>query len=251
MSKRKNIAIAMSLSEALSVAEQIHRQGGGDTVPKSALEPMVNSKTTSSAFTRKLSALRSYGLVSFQGEEVSLTSLGKAYATPVSSEAQKQVIIQAFRRIPVFENLISRYNGKPLPEINQFFYNLIAESYDIPHSEVKKWVNEFIEGAKLAGIIVSEAGQEFIRLPGMGSVPSQKPTDEGPLPMTDGTGQVRSEVEQEELVGLKILGGKVILNIPDDIDPKLLKKSIDAAKDALLMMQSRYKRLIGKDNDEE
>jgi hypothetical protein len=257
-SKRKNRVIALGLADALNVAEQIHRQGGGDKVPKESLVPMVKSKPTSSLFERKVSALRSYGLISVQGEEILLTQLGKAYAIPITPEDRTNIALKVFLKIPIFSNLLNRYNNSPLPEINEFFYNLVAASYDVPQEDAPKWVNEFINGAKLAGVLVSEGGHEYIRLPGQVSAPFSKiPMLVTPVSSTSALGEIDKKPqeelpEQEEIVHLRISGGKVIMNIPDEIGPEILKKSIDAAKDALLMMKSRYDRLMGKqDNDGE
>ena len=58
MNKRKNISQCNGPCRgAIEWLQQIHRQGGGDAIPKSALEPMVKSKPTSSSFVRKLSVL--------------------------------------------------------------------------------------------------------------------------------------------------------------------------------------------------
>lgn len=248
--KRKNRVIALGLAEALNVAEQIHRQGGGDRVPKESLAPMVKSKPTSSLFKQKVSALRSYGLISVQGEEIFLTQLGKAYAIPITPEDRVNIALQVFLKIQLFNNLLNRYNNSPLPDINEFFYNLVAASYDVPREDAPKWVNEFINGAKLAGVLVSEGGQEYVRLASQVSAPSPKiPVASSPVVSAGALGEIdrtsQGETsEQEEIVHLRISGGKMVLNMPDEIAPYILKKSIDATRDALMIMEKKLERLL-------
>jgi hypothetical protein len=188
-------------------------------------------------FERKIAALRSYGLVEVSGDEVSLTQLGRAYAVPVSPEARVKTGLQAFRRISLFDALLSRYNGSPLPEINEFFTNMVAETYDVPHDEAPKWMREFISGARHAGVFVTEAGQEIVRLPGPVGAPS---TDRGEFDM--GIGAAEQQIGGVEVVDVRILGGKMLLNLPDEIAPSLLRKSIAVMRDALTMMENKLER---------
>ena len=236
--RRKNRAIALGLADALKVVEQVNRQGGGAKIPKSSLAPMVKSKATSSLFDRKLSALRSYGLVDVSGDEVSLTQLGRAYAVPTSPEARAETTLQAFRRVSLFESLLNRYNGSPLPEINEFFYNMVAETYDVPVNEAPKWVMEFIYGARHAGVLIAEAGQEIVLLLSPVGTPSTDAEGENDM----GTVVAEQQIGGVEVVDVRILGGKMRLSLPDEIAPSLLRKSIAAMKDALTIVENRLKR---------
>lgn len=244
--KRVSRALALNLSGALGMMEPIHRQGGGNEVPKTSLESIVGSKATSSLFHVKMAALKAYGLINTHGEMVSLSPLGKAYATPVSPEGQKQTAIQAFRKVPLFENLLNRYSGNPLPEIDQFFYNLLHTSYGVPIEEAPKWMKKFVEGARLVGLLVSDGGHEVVRLPGSVGAPSPNPQGGAPTMETE-----ELQEQSGEVVSLRILGGKTQINIPDKIDPDLLKETYYATDDVLEMMRRKYKRLTGKEIESE
>ncbi len=240
MTRRKNRAIALGLADALRMVEQIHRQGGGGGVPRNSLESIIASKPTSSLYDRKLAALKSYGLIETQGDMISLSPLGVAYATPVSPENKKQSALQAFRNIPLFDGLLIRFEGKPLPAINEFFYNLVAQSFKVPHEETSKWIREFIDGAKFADILVSEDGQEVVRLPG--SVGAPNPQGGAPeMELEELQGQ------SGEVVSFRVLGAKTQQNIPDKIDPELLKETYFATDDFLETLRRKYKRLTGKE----
>lgn len=235
--RRKNRAIALGLADALRMVEQIHRQGGGGGVPRNSLESIIDSKPTSSLYDRKLAALKSYGIIETQSDMVSLSPLGKAYATPISPENKKQSALQAFRNISLFDGLLSRFEGKPLPAINEFFHNLVADAYSVPHEEVAKWIREFIEGAKFAGILVSEDGQEVVRLPGSVGAPSPLPKGGAPTMETEGT-RLTGEV-----VDVRILGGGLSINLPDKINADDLQESIDATEMLLKMLEAKLKKL--------
>ncbi len=241
--QRTSRAIALSLSDALGMMEPIHRQGGGNEVPTSALESIVGNSSTSSSFQAKIAALKTYGLIEHGKKMVSLSPLGKAYATPLSPEDKNQTAIQAFRKVPLFENLLSRFSGNPLPELDKYFYNLLNANYGVPVEEAPKWMKRFVEGARLVGVLVSEGGQDVVHLPGSVGAPSPKP--QGGAPM--GTEEVQEQ--SEGVVSLRILGGKTQMNIPDKIDPELLKETYFATDDVLEMMRRKYKRLTGNDID--
>jgi hypothetical protein len=239
--RRKNRAIALGLAEALRMVEQIHRQGGGGGVPRNSLESIIDSKPTSSLYDRKLAALKSYGLIETREEMVTLSPLGKAYVTPTSPENKKDSALQAFRNIPLFEGLLSRFEGKALPAINQFFLNLVAETYSVPHEEVAKWLREFFDGAKFTGILVSEDGQEVVHVPGSVGAPSPLPKGGAPAMSTEQT--ALAELLDGELVDARILGGKLMVNLPDEISLAVLKKSIYAAKRFLAMLEDKEKQI--------
>lgn len=235
--KRKSRAIALSLAEALRVVEQIHRQGGGAEVPMKSLGTIVDSKETSSLFHRKVAALKSYGVIEVHGEMVALSPLGKAYATPVSPENKKQAMLQAFRNIPLFDGLINRFEGKPLPAINEFFHNLVAQSFKVPHEEAPKWIGEFIDGAKLTDILVTEDGQEVVRLSSLAGVPSSKPRGGAPAM------EIKETLQTGEVVDARIFGGGLSINLPDKINADDLQESIDAAEMLLKMLEAKLKKL--------
>jgi hypothetical protein len=235
--KRVSRALALSLSEALGIMEPIHRQGGGNEVPKTSLESIMSSKVKSSLFAAKMAALKAYGIIETHGEMVSLSPLGKAYATPISPEDKKQTAIQAFRKVPLFENLLSRYSGNPLPEIDQFFYNLLHSTYEIPIEEAPKWMKKFVEGARLVGLLVSEGGHDVVRLPGSVGAPSPKPQGGAP------TMEIKETVQAGEVVDVRILGGGLSINLPDKINAEDLQESIDAADMLLKMLEAKLKKI--------
>jgi hypothetical protein len=243
--QRISRAIALSLSEALGMMEPIHRQGGGNEVPTSALESIVGNSPTSSTFHSKIAALKTYGLIETHGKKIiSLSPLGKAYATPVSPEDKKQTAIQAFRKVPLFENLLIRYSGNPLPEIDQFFYNLLYSTYAVPIEEAPKWMKRFVEGARLVGLLVSEGGHEVVRLPGSAGAPSPKPQGGAP----------KMEIEETRLTGemvdVRIFGGGLSINLPDKINADDLQESIDATEMLLKMLEAKLKKLKRETGDE-
>ena len=240
--ERKERAIIVGLVDALRMVEQIHRQGGGASVPKNALEHILDSKPKSSFFDRKLAALRAYGLIETHGDMVTLTPLGESYAMPVSPEQKSQIALQAFRKISMFDKILNQYNGKPFPEINQFFYNLLANTYSIPQEEAPKWLKEFIEGARHTNILVPEGGHEIVRLPNSVGVPLSQPKEGTPTMNIQGTTTEESQ-NSSDAVNLQIYGAQMKLNIPDKVEALGLEETIGATEDALALLKRKLERL--------
>ncbi len=238
--ERKGRAIALGLVDALRMVEQIHRQGAGSDVPKTSLGHILGSKPTSSLFDRKVAALKSYGLIETRGEMIALTPLGKTYAMPTSAEEKSQIALQAFREVSLFDRLLSQYNGNPLPEINQFFYNQVASTYGISNEEVAKWIKEFMGAARHTGCLVSEQGHDVVRLPDPVGAPLPQLKGDAP------TMNIQETQESFEMVSLRIEGAQMTVNVPDKVDPNLLKETIGATEDALELLRRKWKRLTGQ-----
>ncbi len=124
----------------------------GKVLQESKLAAVLGNTITSSAFTRKIRALITYGLLSEQtGGEFSLTDLALAIALPRSPETQMEAKKQAFLKIEQFSLLFAQHKGKLLPA-DEFLRNILEQECGIPRENSQVWVSHFKAGARAAGL---------------------------------------------------------------------------------------------------
>ena len=101
---------------------------------------ILGNPITSSAFTRKLRALTSYGLLAEEAQaHVALTGLAMAMLLPRSSQAQAEAKKQAFLKIEQFALLFNQHKSKLLPA-DEFLRNILEQESGIPREVSQTWV---------------------------------------------------------------------------------------------------------------
>jgi len=122
-------------------------------MPESRLALVLGNTVTSSAFTRKVRSLSSYGLLADQGAgQFVLTDLALAIAFPRSPQTQMEARKQAFLKIEQFAFLFNQHKGKLLP-MDEFLRNILEQECSIPRDMSQEWVNHFKDGARTAGLL--------------------------------------------------------------------------------------------------
>ena len=220
-----------SLVEAISVAERIFRDGGGQ-LPQEHIASALGSKSiASSTFVRKLAALRHFGVVEVHGNTVKLTSLGFSIAAPASSEEKLSSLFQAFRRVDLFQLLHDRYRGKLLPEMNSL-KNILMREYDVnkrEHAEV--WVKAFFDALETVGLIDRRGGSQMVlSQPQIAPIMKPPAREERKLePRSESLGEVDREEpggDKEQIIRLNFEGGPATIRMPAGIADNEIEKLI-------------------------
>jgi hypothetical protein len=142
--------LEFGLHGAIEVVSKIAQEG--KSLSESRLAIVLGNTITSSAFTKKIRTLTSYGLLAEQpGAQFGLTELALAIALPRSLQAQAEAKKQAFLRIEPFNLLFNQHKGKLLPA-DEFLRNILEQEADIPRDVSQEWVKHFKDGARTAGL---------------------------------------------------------------------------------------------------
>jgi hypothetical protein len=142
---------ALKLSEAAELARKIYDNAGG-LASSDMLSQLVGNTITSSAFVRKLSALRSYGIVEDVGGNTGLTEIGNRIAAPRDVEDDLAAMKESLQRIETLNKIFERFKGRILPE-EQFLKNIFIQELKIPREIADHWISWFIDAGKVSHLL--------------------------------------------------------------------------------------------------
>lgn len=101
------------LNDAVEIARVIESHVGTSTCDLPQLAAWAGHTTVESgAFRLRVTAARTYGLITTGTRQVALTDLGRAIVDP---EREAQARVSAFLTVPLYRRLFERYEGQTLP----------------------------------------------------------------------------------------------------------------------------------------
>ncbi len=214
------------LSACMEFVRTVDKLGGKEGVAEgSVLSDLGLKSSNTKSYTGKLSSCKQFGLVDFKAGLLSITERARLilYPTEEPKEAQSEkLIIEAFRSPVLYQKLIKRYDGKPLPNT---LANILMNEYKIAKAVMNSAVKVFVDSAKFAEVLgddnVLQVSQTYEAIGG-GELPAEaEPPETGPKPPM---GQVHS-------LKLALSSGKsAAITVPSDItkaDVERLKRMLD------------------------
>lgn len=154
----------ISFEEAIQITK-IAGSKAGESNSIDVLSRITGNSSSSSTFSKKVAALRNFGLFEVDKSEYSLTEIGKQIATPESFEQQARAIIQAFLNQENLRKIWDAFKGKRLPQI-EYLANAIVKILDVPAELKLSWAEYFVEAGKYTGLLEERETGSFQVLTG-------------------------------------------------------------------------------------
>jgi hypothetical protein len=140
------------LSSSIKLGEVVWQSGGDRVgVPKSVVAAALNSDQGGSAFAQLVASAKCYGIVDGYTELV-LTDLGRDYFMPMSDTAKRAAELSFLKQPPVYEFLISKFDGSTLPAPG-ILSNLLGREFGIPKSWSARVAQTFVTIASEIGVL--------------------------------------------------------------------------------------------------
>lgn len=175
---------ALSLDEAATIITRFYEDAGGEA-SYDPLSNIMGNSSASSVFTKKMAALKNYGLVMDENRFVTLTSLGFRVAAPDDPMGRVEALKEAFLENEIFARAYERYRGRILPQ-DEYLVNAFASW--VPKELANDWMEKFKSSAGIAGLLEDRNGKlqvrESPRKPEVEieNAPPSKPEVETPTP---------------------------------------------------------------------
>ncbi len=233
--------LALTLKAADYLMKQIGKRRDISEKPilsASRLGPVLGNSTSSSAFARKIGALRAFGFITDESKgEYRPTDLGVSVASPTTPEVRAESLQKALLKVSVHKRIFEQHKGKLLPT-NEFLMNLVEQECQISKDDSEEWVTLFRKDAEYAGMLHDQGGGRIIVSTGgtvepvMGHQQTDKSSMEkkAPPPVAADKSPEPSEEAFGYTARIKLSGGKdARFSLPD----QLSKSDVDKLKKAL------------------
>lgn len=145
------------LQACVLIAQNFHRNGGGDASMEQFAKVVGNS-AKSSYFTLKVNALKAYGLITTGGDRARLTALGESIVAPKDPSEVTNARINALSTFPLFKALVERYRGKGEPDPG-FVANALLTEVKVKTDTAEAWADCFIKSARYVGLFNALSGR--------------------------------------------------------------------------------------------
>lgn len=155
----------ISLSSAIQIIDSASKFGKEWNKETFATYGAKNNagSAKSGAFLSRLSALKEYGLITADKDNVAMTELSITITKPISKTERMDAIKKAFLSVGTFSDLFNNLEGaEKLPKERVIEY--AVHNLGISRDSKDKFINCFIESGKYVGLVVYDKDSETILL---------------------------------------------------------------------------------------
>lgn len=152
----------LGLRQSLEISHEIYTRMGG-SASRDDLAELLGNTPVSSSFTKKISALRVYGLLEESGNNhYKLTELAYRAVSPNSKLEEARARLEIFRKVIIFSKIHDIYKGKICPEIS-YLANTIERESGVTKDAKLRWAEAFLEAIEAVGLQSIQGGKTVIR----------------------------------------------------------------------------------------
>lgn len=145
---------AYTINEVLESFVKIVDSLGSSKVSIETVAHTMGVSASTKSFTRKMSAARQYDLIEVSKGIIELTSLAKNILYPVLDDTDIY-LMEAFKKPQIYEKLISRFNGRALPNIVALSNVLLEAEFSITKNVKDLVAQKFIDNCNDLGILTN------------------------------------------------------------------------------------------------
>lgn len=126
---------------------------GGDRIAKASVAAVVGIPSNSSAFLGRISSAKQFGLISVEGEKVSVTKRANRIFHVVSEDDKQAALNEALSEPSLYKELIKRYHGKTLPPTTTIGNVLMNDQIGIEKKACQSAASNFVQSAQYIGAV--------------------------------------------------------------------------------------------------
>ena len=135
----------LALGSCLEVPSAVH-EVGGDACEWNQIASHLGLAAQGGAFRQKMVATRIFGLIEYNGQDVTLTELGQRC---IDEKTSKGGYADAFLHVPLFRQLFEKFDGLKLPPHAAIQH--VMEELGVAPKQTAKARQSFIKSAREAG----------------------------------------------------------------------------------------------------
>lgn len=169
-----------NLDASAEVAVVIHREAGG-SCDRSQLASYLKYKSiTNGSFLTRVTAAKLFGFIVQDGNQLSLTDLGRRVAAPIAANDVERAKAEAFLNVDLFKKVFDATDGQTLPPVLGL-RNMLLTKYGIVEARVGPAIRVMLDSADQAGFFRGGDRSRLVR-PVFGAASSVAPSGQGGTP---------------------------------------------------------------------
>ncbi|MBE0611045.1 MAG: hypothetical protein IH609_16810 [Dehalococcoidia bacterium] len=146
------------LADSVTVAKTIRERGGGAATADALASYLNYGGTNNGAFLNRVGSARMFGLIERQGDSYIPSDRAMRIIAPERPGIDDvAAMADAFRAVPLYGVLITRYRGQPLPP-ETGLRNAMETQYGVPKARTQIAYRVFMDSAATAGYFNARGG---------------------------------------------------------------------------------------------
>lgn len=156
---------ALSLQEAMRVAQVITDFNGGKPMARLLVANAMDLSPGSSLFRDTISAAAKFELTTgnFNSEIISLTPTGESVTRPRTPSERLEGLRAAMQAIPLFKQVLVHFNNSKLPTTD-FLSATLQRTFNVDASWSKDAAKVFVETARTVGFVRDVSGSPYVMM---------------------------------------------------------------------------------------
>ena len=142
------------------IAETVERDGGG-ALTEETLAIDLGLSAKSSGFQLKALTARQFGLLTKQGETLTTTQLAKSIFKPANDDERRKALAESFMKIPLFQAVVNRFKGQPIPQ-SENFRNILEREFKIDTKRVGDAERVLMDSARDTGVLGTSGNNKYL-----------------------------------------------------------------------------------------
>lgn len=139
------------LESSIEIAKKLHDRAGGKASIIQLASYLGHKDEFSGAYRSKLWGAKLFGLITIDGNEISITPLGEQLAGATVGIQRDTRLAEAFLNVPLFREIYRRYESSTLPSSREGQKKALLETFGVSSQLVSLALKSFERSAEQAG----------------------------------------------------------------------------------------------------
>ena len=141
---------ATSIEDCIDFLKKVEKFNG--PVGYQQMADVYGVSTTTNSFKARVSSSKQFGFVEADGQKIVLTKTAKNLLYPISEDSREIILNDAVIKPSLYKELIEKYNGKQVPNLNTLS-NVLFNDYSIIKTSKDAAAKAFIDTLTYVGVI--------------------------------------------------------------------------------------------------
>ncbi|MBR4496080.1 MAG: hypothetical protein IKP12_02995 [Acholeplasmatales bacterium] len=141
---------ATSIEDCIDFLKKVEKFNG--PVGYQQMADVYGVSTSTNSFKARVSSSKQFGFVDADGQKIELTKAAKNLLYPISEDSREIILIDAVNKPSLYKELIEKYNGKQVPNLNALS-NVLFNDYSIIKTSKDAAAKAFIDSLNYVGVI--------------------------------------------------------------------------------------------------